>query len=215
MGRYLSTSITDIDMLAYAVLTFCPSTMLTMIDGVATYIATPKHSNIQGGPNILSIEYNEDIRVDYGTIDDPTTRNNPNLKFMMPDIIYSQPNKTVVDFTNSIPLVNGLVAYPEPFNNELWVRDTTKYMYSTHDRSKNLLLVDFGKVGGMSTVRLNDCEYLTKEDSLNVVIRLPEDISMDGTYPILVLGRRMFFNKDYRIIDKRTISIDLNKINFR
>ena len=209
------TALEEIDFLLYSVYTFCPKYMLTNQDGKFAYIEVPKGSNIQGGPKIISVEHTQDIEAGYGDVNNPTIRNTPNLKCLSPDVVLSQPTKDVVNFIHTIPIINGVVAYPMFVNKELWAKDSTKYMYSTGGRDSNLIMMDFTSCGGIETIKFHDCVSFTKNDSTNVKFAIPSGISIGERSPILVFGGRMFFSNEFRVIDDRMMSIDLGQVNFK
>ena len=179
------------------------------------YQEVPKGSNIQGGPKIISVEHVQNVSAGYGDANNPTIRNLPNLKCLSPDIVFAQTGEKEVDFSNTIPIINGIVSYPMSVKNELWVKNSTRYMYSTGNRDSNLILMDFTTCGGVETVRFSNCTDFTKDNSTNVILELPKDMSIGERSPILVLGGRFFFSNEFRVIDDKTISIDLGKVNFK
>jgi len=201
------TKITDIDILTYTVQTFTPITMLDNQNGKLLYVPLPFSSIIQKTPEIISVENSQSITCGYSITSNPTVKNNPNLKYMLTDIFFSQ-TADEISFENTIPIINGVVGYPMVFDNELWAKDTTRYLTTTANRNLNLLLVDFSNVGGMTTIRFSDCKNTVTKNRISAV--MPKDIG-DAT-PIVVIAGRMFFSKDYNMPNTSTIEVDLDNI---
>jgi hypothetical protein len=181
-----------------------PPTMFVIEDGKVRIVPSHYVNINQTGPKIISTSHNLGIISGYGTRKQPGLRNNQNLKWHLPDVIFSHKdlNNKVVNFDNCIPIINGKVHLPLPFANELFVLDGTKVLKTAPPTQANILM-DFTSMGGFRIVRFKDCERLTDKALPSFV--LPEDVSLKGKSFVSVLAGRFFMQSEVKQLGDRTV----------
>lgn len=159
-----------------------------------------------------SFDSETSIVADFGDLDHPKTRNLSNYKFMLKDIIFRNEGDVVLDFDNTIPIINGVCTFPVVYQNELYARKSTELLQSSDN--KNITLIDFSPIGSIEKIRLSECTRKTPTNSKRIEIVLPEGKTTEGKTVILVLGGRLFYPNDITVPSKRNISYVVgNRLN--
>lgn len=188
-----------------------------------TYVKlTPFSSNILNQLNIFSVENNMGMDVAYTSRNSPYTRNVQAIKWTLKDLVFTHTGTSpVIDFANTIPIVNGLACYPKVWNGELFAYEGANLLRNIGSENKNLVLLDFSKVGELETHLLANCVNLSSfstgthttsmtedegdvtkvkfvgdielydTDEFVIKVELPENASHG--IPILCIGGRLFF----------------------
>lgn len=198
----------------YEVKAIMPANMFTRnADNRILMVQPPIGTDETTGPKIISITHNLDLISDYGTRLNPSLRNNANLKWHLPDIIlrHKDPARKVVDFEQCLPVINGKIHYPLPFNDELYVLNSTGVLRSSSEGGMANLLMDFAPMGGMQTVRFKDCTKIPTDRG--VTVKLPDGMSLTGKSFILVLAGRFFQPQECSQLNEDTIYFDTNNFN--
>lgn len=220
MTEYLTKlNLTTLD--RYRVATMVPYKMLTIRNGVKTLIKTPFSTNITTQLNIYSVENNFGIDVGYGSHRSPEIRNNPRLKWNLPDLVFSKSIPgDLIEFKNTIPFVNGIACYPEVYKDVLFAYQGAQLAAKVSDLNKNILLVDYSNLGDLTIVKLSDCKPVDitgvkEKTSINdTVVKDDDFVKFEGTiqvyqhstikisfllpegiksgYPMVCIGGRMF-----------------------
>lgn len=152
-----------------------------------------------------------DIVADFGTRNDPSVRNILGLKSMLTDIVFRKVKPNVINFNNTIPIVNGICCFPVVHNDELYTPYGTSYLPDTEN--KNILLMDFSPLGNIQTIRLKDCTSNSSPIANHLEIILPSEVTTLNKSVILVIGGRMFFPDEIYVPSSRLVSINLKKYN--
>lgn len=148
-------------------------------------------------PLIHSCTHDFGITGHYGSIGTPI-RDEYYLKWLLKDLILSHDDiqHPKVDFTNTVPIVNGVTCTPYFFNDELYILDAAKYFKSANGINKTITLLDFTPFGGIEIVRLKDCLITDVGNEYEKMIKLPSNKNMENKTPILVISGRMFFRNE-------------------
>ncbi len=227
----METYLTNLDLtvlVRYRTVTLVPYQMQTVVDGVLTLIPTPFYTEITTQLNIYSVENNFGIEVGYGSHLSPGIRNNKRLKWNLPDLVFTRaiPGE-VVNFNNTIPVVNGVVCYPYVYEDALFAYQGAKLASKVSDLNKNILLIDYSELGDLDIIPLYKCEHicttgLDEKITVNDSIVQQEDmVKFQGTieeyvhssikiefylpegtevgYPMVCIGGRMFEPSMYHI----------------
>ena len=127
-----------------------------------------------------------------------------------PDVLgymYDFKHHTVrVDYT--LPICNGFACFPKLVDRRLFVPNIMRYYQDPSNRNRNMVLVDFDRVGGCSFLRMRDCGR-----SLTGIVTLPSGRYNRRTQSLLVvLGGRILTPENYVsvgnmvVLNKRAIS---------
>ena len=175
----LLSYLTNLDktvLVRYQTVTLVPYRMLTIQDGVKTYIATPFYTTITTTLKIVSVENDFGIDVGYGSHLSPEIRNNVRLKWNLPDLVFTKATPgDVVNFNNTIPVVNGIVCYPYVYKDTLFAYKGAQLASKMRDLNKNILLIDYSQLGSLTTIPLYKCE-LIRITGLDETLTVTDDI---------------------------------------
>ena len=227
MLAYLTNLDTTV-LVRYKTTTLVPYRMLTIQNNVKTYIATPFYTDITTTLNIYSVENNFGIDVGYGSHLSPGTRNNIRLKWNLPDLIFTKAIPgDVVNFNNTIPVVNGVVCYPYVYADTLFAFRGAQLTSKVADLNKNILLIDYSNLGSLTTIPLYKCEHICTtglDETLTVsddIVQQEDSVKFQGSikehthatikiefylpkdtepgYPMVCIAGRMFEPSSYHV----------------
>ena len=190
---------------------FLPEHMLTLIDGKVRTIPSPVFSDVVViKPAIVSANHSPQIDIDYGSKDNPTDRNRSNIKWKLKEVIYKHTDlsKPVVNFSNSLPIINGVACFPLTHNYELYAINGTEVLPSVVEHSVASMLIDFSPLGNLKAFQFKDCGN-TEVDDYNL-ITLPDTISFDTHSIIVVIAGRLFFMDKFNIRNNKSFTLNLN-----
>lgn len=158
-----------------------------------------------------SFDNSSEIEADFGSREMSSIRNLVNLKTVLRDIIFKKKTNCEINFSNTIPIINGVCFCPFYYSvkDELYAPESTKYIPGSDN--KNIVLIDFSPVSTFSTIRLSECERKTpfRNDKLEII--LPQNRSLENKSVILVLGGRLFFSHEFSINSSRSIIFDIKE----
>lgn len=195
-----------------------PAQQLTLLDNDDLLsIPTPFSGADQIFPIIKSIEHCNDFAIDYGTIGNPSIRNQMHLQFMLHELIvrHTDPEHPAVNFNNTIPIVNGSVHYPVAFNNELYMRGGTDVLYSTTNRNQPVMLMDLSPLGttNMELVRFTDCMQHGSVNNDAIYFTMPPGKSVLGKSALLVIANRLYMPDEIEWVNNSTFIFSPSKLN--
>ena len=151
-----------------------PSRMETIINGVRTMVKTPFTSNLLNELNICSVENSFGIDVGYSSHLYPEQINSRGIKWFLQDLVFTHTQrKHLVDFNNTIPVVNGVVCYPYVINDKLYAYQGAKLATKVSELNKNIVLIDFSPIGKINKVKLSDCELESVTGLTETTIKTP------------------------------------------
>ena len=160
-------------------------------------------------PLIHSCDHNFGIGIDYGLRSYGDIRNQRHLNWKLRDLIFRyEATPHVVDFTNCIPVINGIIHTPYLFNDEIWATDGAVAMRSTTGFNKNATLIDFTPMGGAQTVGLNSCTWTQAESTMMYNVKLPTGINMTNRTAFLVLAGRLIYPHEFIRLSDTAIKIN-------
>ena len=193
-----------------------PAQQLCLLDnGTEKLSTTPFQGAAQINPIIKSLEHNDEFIVDYGTIENPSLRNQKHLIFMLNDLIISHHNllHPTVNFNNVLPIVNGSVHYPQLFNGELFVRGGSEVCYSTDGTNQPVILIDFTPVGNMELIRLSDCSFDDSVFDNASFITLPTNKTVNNKTAFFVIANRLFLPHELEWVNPTTFILSPKSLN--
>ena len=141
--------------------------------------------------NILSAMHSK-VDVSYGSYLSPTSRNNPNTRHSLKDIVFSLRDKSIANINSSIPVVNGKVCFPIVINNELYAINASKFIKSAKIGSIGTMLIDFSTLGTTEFIKFSDCTSVQSN-----VYSLPTGKSFANKSAVLVIDGRLFFRDEF------------------
>lgn len=137
-----------------------PRYMHYKVDGEERTRITPFSSNMSDSIKIVSLGYTNDIIGSYVNKEFPDIRNLPHRRINMPDLVFTKKDTLDMDFRNTIPSVDGVVCYPvyNEETEELFACNGARMLKNTNkDAGMNILLMDFSKIGKLTTYKLSEC----------------------------------------------------------
>lgn len=193
---------------AYSVIPVIPSSMLTIDSGKTIVVDSPIATTTNLSPKIISESHSPEVRVGYGLRTQPEVRDEPSLKSVLTDLVFTHTNigNQIVDFSNCIPVVSGKVHYPVMFGNDLFAVDGALVLKSQAADTIANVLIDFTPLGGMETVRLSDCTKYTLGNG--VAFDLPEGTDLIGKTALLVVAGRIFFPHEFHTPTQKTVAFN-------
>ncbi len=209
LEAYLTTTIMSL----YETTPIVPNHMFTVDTGKIIIVESPINTTENTtSPLIVSVQHQLNMGMDFGTRDEPNLRNNPMLKHRLTDVIFKNTGADpVVNFDNCIPIINGKVHYPVPFEEELFAVDGTRVLRSADSENLGILLLDFTPMGGMETVRFKDCEVVS--DVHGYTYRLPDGKTFADKNFVVVIAGRLVMSTEVDQLDDTTLKITPERIN--
>lgn len=207
--------LTDVLLETYKTSVVVPQKMLTKTNGKTFKVLAPASSNTSTQPKIFSCENNTGIEISYGSHVVPVTRNIKNLKWNLPDIIFTHTNPLFkrVDFNNCLPIVNGCICYPKVYNEELFAYEGSKVLRNMNSVSKGIMLLDFSPIANMSVIRLSSCNKIDTAINSHLRFTLPEGDYLNKTIMLVIAGRLFKQNElNLNVVgNTTTVDIELDK----
>lgn len=186
-------------------------------NGLITVSDYPINSSIDSELLIHSVLVHPGITVSYGIHTKPELKNIFSLKWKLLDIVFtkSTSNELVdrLDFSNCIPVINGIIHYPIFYRDELYAVGGTKVI-APESRNQELILMDTTPLGGMQVIKFTDCIIENMNDSDSYLkITMPENISMENKTPLMIIAGRLFFPFEFNRVNNTTLMIDTQQLN--
>lgn len=167
--------------------------------------------------NRLKIMYpmnTKNMQISYTSIDTPDRRNIKEFKENLPDLVITNNDKKEndINFKNTIGSVNGYICYPYEFNNELFLKDGSKCLYSCNqDRQPDITLLDFSLLGNIEIIKFSDCthkfnnRYNEPTANIDIEISLPKKYDLKNKSLFMVLANTLYYPDELHIINSNTI----------
>lgn len=159
-----------------------------LVDGeTRTYSElTPFLSDVDHQLAVYSVDNNIGVDVSYSLRNSPFTRNLKTIKWKLKDLIFTHTTSThVVNFANTIPIVNGLACYPKYWNDELFAYEGSNLLRNNPNTTKGLVLLDFSNIGDIETHLLSSCVNFSNLDtnshSKTMVVEEEPKVKFTGT----------------------------------
>ncbi len=165
------------------------------------------------GPTIHSVLHETGINASYGTITN-AVRDQPMMSWAAKDIILTKEDSDIdLDFDNSLVVCNGVAVASETHEGELYARGAAPLFKEKIEVDKDVVLVDFGKLGNMTQYRFAD---LTVQQTIDKELRIttPTDTFKNQTV-LLVIAGRMFYPWEFSLLSNELLEIDLKSIGLR
>ena len=106
--------------------------------------------------------------------------------------------------TNTLPICNGFACFPKIVDRLLFVPNIMRYYKDPSTRNRNMVLVDFDKLGGCTFKRMSECSISTTG-----VVTVPSDAFNPKTQSaIVVLGGRILSQDKFKQVDRSFVMID-------
>lgn len=186
----------------------CPFVGSTNDDG--EFILTPfnlKPTYI--APIYVNAVYNDWVKLEYGAIELPYSRNSFVMRSRLTDVIAHFHNTQELNPGNMIAFVNGVTTMPywDEEAKDLYFRRSSQYLRHG-DFEKEVVLADMSPLGDMETLAMHDCTYESNYGHMTLTV--PDTVDLSGKSIIPVIHGRVIDTKYVRITGKQTIIIDKN-----
>lgn len=172
------------------------------------------NSSLSKRPIVVNVSNYEDITVGYTSIQTPDVRNIFQRRWTLPDLVLTNYGSDNIDFRSSLCSVNGVMTYPYFFEQELYLKDGAKNLWSCAEpRNADIVLFDTKPLGGHQLVRFSECSKVFKNteqearpDS-DIEIILPEGHDLTNKTVFVVIANRLYFHDQVKVISKRSVLI--------
>ena len=205
-------NVTDNELYGYKVDdVFIPWDLYKVEDGKLLRVPIPNVPRTKPMARLLKLGTNDDFKIDYGTILDPTFRNIKSLKHNLHEVIISKQSAgNDTDFNTTIPIVNGKLFNYKVFEDEMYVLDANLVTKTIPEGSVGVQLLDFSELGELKRYSISDIEVSEYGDN-KVAYTLPEATDEDSIF-FVFKGRLIDMNRMVRLSTK-SVSIHFDQLN--
>lgn len=150
-----------------------PSCYLTKKGDNLVSIVNPYLSNSSNQIRVYSGDNDTHINLEYGSVHFPTVKNQQTLRHLLTDVVITSDygiNK--LNFKNTLPVINGVVCYPE-FTEDggvLYARDGVEFIANRKQFCSNTVLIDVSNLGDMECIKLSKCSRVGDIEGLTGTI---------------------------------------------
>ena len=179
------------------------------------------------GIKLLKVVYcndEADLLVQYTNITTPDIRNNKSQRFALPDLVITNVNDYPINFKNCLASVNGCMLHTIFFNDELYIKDGAKCIWSLNEfHQPDIILLDTSELGGHQIIKFSDCSYVFKstkfidnENSsdidVDIEVKLPESVNICEKTIAMVIGNKLYFPDEINIVSNSSFIIVPNML---
>ncbi|MCP4394470.1 MAG: hypothetical protein GY804_09435 [Alphaproteobacteria bacterium] len=186
-------------------------------DGNIIYNKFPQEFLSETFLKMINTEYLPSISIQRGSVNTPDddhtgylSQGNQDLKMTLSNI-----DKAKINLDNTVAVINGRLFYTIEYNDALWVLDCIDTLESYRGE---LTFIDFTPLNGCQLFRFNSLDYTVVNQDFDdnhcnatISMALPQNYSMEGKTPILVIEGRMFFPGEFKH-NRVSLSFNLSDI---
>ena len=202
-----------------------PAVMYTKVNRDIYGVAFP-YKRVENEVNIVHCDNELGYELSYSSINSPEVSNIKNHIWELKDIKITKTDRSnTLDFTKSIPIINGMVLYPWVYMDSsqvaLFALNGTLSLANLQSNSIGTFLIDFTEIGSVKTIRFSNCVRRDHTTGLSVQLPLKYDDgsnieTLNNKSILLVVANRFFYPYEFKLStteETPILTIDLNDAN--
>lgn len=195
----------------YLTIVAIPRYITTMVNNLPVTRVNQIYTTQTGSPIYHSCDNMQGVTVGYSSFTNQAWYNFKVLRHKQQDLVFSQSSEPKLNFANTMPIVNGIVHYPQVADNKLWVINGVEAVKQTFSSNKNIILTDFSPIGNLDFIKFSACSQRTSSYHHDQIVKLPAGKSLTGKYLMVVLAGRIFFDYELVKISDRSFRLNIDR----
>lgn len=174
-------------------------------------------------PQAYTLDSHPGIEAHFGAWDYPGLMDEHAYGSILSDLIIKKDISCPVNFSNSIPIVNGLAYFPSLKDDKMYARSAVElFGHKSYDYS-SVMLMDFSSFGSSTLRAIKNIKFTgfrTKSieytgSVYNIVVTLPNEYSIEGKTLLTWFDGRLLTFDRVKALDPTTVLITISDIEVR